>query len=423
MRHSVPGAADQLSIRRSNLSLVLRQLRDHGPQPRRRIAEATGLNKATVSTLVSDLARRGLVAAGEAEPAGVGRPGIAIGLDGTAICGIGAEISIDSLAVMATSLGGTIITESRQPFDAAAAGPSIAFDELARLVTHAERNLTASNASVAGVTVALPGVLSRTTGWLQPAPGLRWPAVPATEMLTQRLGGRPVGADSDANLTALAELRFGVGVHSTDLLVLSGTSGVRAGLVAGGTLVRGARGHAGEVGHMPFEHDGIGCHCGRRGCWETVVGLPALLRAATETDDPVRDPSIDVDARLRELDRRAQANDGRTLAAFEQVGTALGVGAATLVNAFDPAVVVLGGYFAALGQWLVEPVQRQLEARVFGEAGQCTVEVSTLGFSAAVRGGAQASLDAIFDDPTRIPPLAATTSDAAGQVEARHGQR
>jgi predicted NBD/HSP70 family sugar kinase len=160
---------------------------------------------------------------------------------------------------------------------------------------------------------------------------------------------------------------------------------------------------------MRVDPAGKRCGCGRRGCWETVVGLNALLAAAASRNDPVRDPSLDVAERLAELDRRATAGHTRTVAALGDVSTWLARGAGMLLNVLNPEVLVLGGWFAALGHHLVGPLEAELAAQVYAPgAGGCRVECSTLGFSAALRGGALQVLDAVFDDPTVAAPGAHT---------------
>jgi predicted NBD/HSP70 family sugar kinase len=117
----------------------------------------------------------------------------------------------------------------------------------------------------------------------------------------------------------------------------------------------------------------------------------------------VRDPSLDVEQRLAEISARAAAGDVKTLRACDEVGTWLGRGASILLNLFNPDVLVLGGYFAALGPWLTGPLEDVLRAQVFApNAGGCRVELSRLGFSAAIRGGALRALQEVFDDPTMV---------------------
>ena len=162
--------------------------------------------------------------------------------------------------------------------------------------------------------------------------------------------------------------------------MLFGEVGVGGGIVADGRLLRGRQGYAGEFGHMIVEPQGRRCGCGRVGCWETVVGLRALLDLAADPDDPVRDPALAIDDRLAELNRRASLGDTRTLAALDQVGGWLGVGAAMLANALNPAAIVLSGYFAAVGQHMRPAIEDRLQAGVLApDAGGTRVELSTLG--------------------------------------------
>jgi predicted NBD/HSP70 family sugar kinase len=152
---------------------------------------------------------------------------------------------------------------------------------------------------------------------------------------------------------------------------------------------------------MIVEPRGRRCGCGRVGCWETVSGLRAILDLAADPDDPVRDPALGIDARLAELNRRASLGDARTLAALDSVGAWVGIGAAMLANALNPATIVLSGYFAAVGAHMRASIEDRLQAGVLApDAGGTRVELSTLGFTAAVRGGAQLALDSVLADPT-----------------------
>ncbi|MEU4291367.1 ROK family transcriptional regulator [Kribbella sp. NPDC026596] len=400
-------AADHVSLRRNNLSVVLRHVRDLGPRSRARIAADTGLNKATVSSLVAELVERGLLREGPADSTrALGRPGQLVELDGSGVCGVGAEINVDYLAVAALDLAGDIVLEKRVPVDVAPLDPGTTLDRLADLVREAVAAVDARGGQLAGVTLAVPGLVEGDTGELKLAPNLGWGEVSVTQEMRSRLGEPSYGlhVDNEANLAALAEYsEIRKSDQVQDLVLLTGAVGVGGGMVTGGHLLRGGHGYSGEVGHMPVAPPGRTCGCGRTGCWETVVGLTALLHKATDRDDPVRDPSLDVEQRLAGITRRAEAGDARTLTALKDVGTWLGIGGAILVNILNPDVLVLGGYFAVLGPWLKEPLEKAIRDRVIApDGGGCRVVRSDLGFAAAVRGGAQISLDQVFVDPTVI---------------------
>lgn len=409
--------ADQVSLRRHNLSVVVRHLREHGPRSRARIAADTGLNKATVSSIVAELVERRLITSGEAEHGAIGRPGRAVELDDYTICGIGAEINVDYVSVTAIDLRGQVIVTRRHPVDAARAGTDVVLDAVAALVASV-RDLLAGQARLeVGLVLGVPGLVDARAGILRNAANLGWADLDLAGLLTQRLGAveLPIQVDNEANLAAIAEHSHRHGAVA-DLILLTGAVGVGAGIVSDGRLVRGHAGHAGEAGHMPVELGGGLCGCGRRGCWETRVGLWPLLHALADIGDEVLDPSLDVEQRLAEVVSRAESGDRRTLDALAQVGSWLGVGASTLANIVDPALIVLGGHLATVGPWVLAPMRRELASRVIGAnphgGPTCEVEISPLGVGAAALGAAEVALDALFDDPTLAPRVVGV--DAAG---------
>jgi predicted NBD/HSP70 family sugar kinase len=416
--------ADQATVRRSNLGLVLRHLRDAGPRSRARIAQDTGLNKATVSSLVAELADRRLITAGDVDRAGaVGRPGLIVRLDGRGVCGIGVELNVDYIAILVLDLRGEVLFEHRVALDVPELGPDRTLDEVARLVEEGLGAAAVQGAAPVGLTVAVPGLVRSLDGVATYAPNLGWHDVPVLAGLQARIDlDCPIGVENDANLSAIAEWAMGSEARTADLVYLTGEVGVGGGVIVDGRLLRGAGGLSGEVGHTALGDPDVVCGCGRRGCWETVVGLAALLRAAADPHDPVHDHRRDLETRLGELAARADAGDPRTLAALTQVGTGLGVGAAVLINLFNPQVVLLGGYFAVLGRFLLEPMAAELRARVFAldQAG-ARIVLSTLGFTAAVRGGAHVALEAVFDDPTLVPPDGGALGPRSGGQVLTHG--
>jgi predicted NBD/HSP70 family sugar kinase len=415
-RHS---PADQATVRRSNLGLVLRHLRDNGPRSRARIAQETGLNKATVSSLVAELIDRRLVSVGDVHRGGsVGRPGLIVHLDGSTVCGIGVELNVDYAATLVLDLRGEVLFEHLIALDVAALGTDRTLDAVAELVAEASAAAAACGATPAGVTVAVPGLVRSVDGVASYAPNIGWHDVPVLEGLRARIDlDCPVRVENDANLSAIAEWAMGSEARSSDLVYLTGEVGVGGGVIVAGQLLRGAGGLSGEVGHTSLGDPDLVCGCGRRGCWETVVGLSALLREAADADDPVHDPARDLETRLAEIERRADAGDERTLAALARVGAALGTGAAVLINVFNPQVIILGGYFAVLGRFLTEPMTAELRAGVFApDLAGARVVLSTLGFTAAVRGGAHVALESVFDDPTVVLLSSADDSSDAGST-------
>lgn len=444
---------DHVSLRRHNLAVVLANLRDHGPRSRARIATDTGLNKATVSSLVAELSELRLVRDGDVErDGGVGRPGQTVEIDGR-VCGLGAEVNVDYIAVLGLDLRGAEVLYRRLPVDVPGLGVQRTLDELAGAIQAAEVEARRDGRDVAGVTVALPGMVETTPGVLRHAPNVGWQEVRVADELASRLaasadivgvgttagsggtagaGGSagaaspraswPIRVDNDANLSALAEYVMGTSAGVADLIHLTGETGVGGGVIADGLLLRGNQGFGGELGHMPIGDPNHPCGCGRFGCWETSVGLAALLREVADPGDTVTDPAVDLEIRLAEIRRRAELGDGRTLRGLEAIGTSLGLGAAILVDLFNPRVIALGGYFAVLGDFFLHAMETELDKRaVLPGRGGCRIELSSLGFKAACRGGAHVALEAVLTDPASVAPAAVASAPVASAPVASRG--
>nr|WP_225956605.1 ROK family protein [Amycolatopsis lexingtonensis] len=371
------------------MAAVLRALRG-GPLSRTQLAARCGIAKSAVPGLLTDLAGRGLV-----RPAGVlpgnGRPSRLVELHGEGAYALALSIEADRLSAVVTDLAGRVLAERAETVDVAALGLLRGMDELAHLARQ-----VLPGAPV-GVAISVPGLVDSAAAVLRLAPALRWRDAEIAGLMAARLNlpAEAVAVDNDANLGALAESVDG----AEDLFYLSGGTTVGGGLVSAGAILRGARGFAGEVGHIAVDPVGERCACGRTGCLETKANLAAVLRAAAPPGDPLHDPALGVEGRVGLLAERVRRGDQRAVTAVHELGVALGVALSTVVDVLDPDVVVLGGYFAELGEWLVEPVRVELAARPLGHA---RVVPSRLGLKAPLRGAAHLAAERLFENPTLV---------------------
>lgn len=384
-RHDPDIPVRQSSLRAHNLALVLRQVAATGrPVSRADVAAATGLTRATVSTLVDELVRGQLVAEiGPAPRAGAGRPANGLVLAGTGPAGLGLEINVDYLAGCVLDLSGTVRHRGTEWVDQRERTPEEVVGSLAALVGVARAAAAEQGLEIVGAAVAVPGLVQ--DGLVRLAPNLGWRGVHLGELLGPALGGLPVTVDNEANFAALGEAAPG-----QSFLYVSGEVGIGAGIVLAGELFRGTHGWAGELGHVAVRPDGPACHCGSRGCLEQYAGQEAILAAAGA---PAHGTVSDAVA-------RASAGDERMRAALLGAGTALGVAVAGVVNLLDIGTVVLGGSYALLAPWLAGPVERELAARVLTAGwSPVTVRASLLGTEATVVGAAGSVMSALRDDP------------------------
>lgn len=394
-----PHTADHTDVRATNLAAVLGHLRAHAPCSRAAIATGTGLNKATVTSIVADLITQRLARETEQTQNHVGRPATLLVLDGSAYAAIGMEISARGLTAIAYDSAGGQLLRWHRSGPGTGATPAKTIAAVAALARRAISAVHTSGRDVLGLTVGVPALVDR-EGTVVLAAGLGWHDVPLRSDLVAALGrpAFPVLVDNDANLGALAEHRYGEYAGTTDLIQLSGDTGVGAGVICDGRPLRGRHGYVGEIGHLRIQPDGPLCGCGRRGCLEAMAGLPAILARLDPADDPESDPQLRTD----QLVRRAEDGDAPTLKTLTEVGGLLGQGISVLVDLLDPELVVLGGSYAALGRWLAPAIEQELaEGALVAANGRCKVVASAFGHDATSIGAVARSLDRL--DSGRLP--------------------
>ncbi|MDH6697519.1 ROK family transcriptional regulator [Streptomyces griseoviridis] len=386
-----PGRAlpdTQQGMRRRNLARVMHAVSAGGPLSRAAVASRIGLTRAAVSSLVDELIRSGLLQElGPERPGRVGRPGSALAVSGHGPAGIGAEIGVDHLAVCAVDLRGEVRARIvRQGANRGRpATPVLA--ELTTLVRRVVARAERAGLWPAGLAVAVPGLVARDARTVVRAPNLEWRDTDLGALLPAEF---PLTVDNEANFGALAELWLGADTPP-DFLHVSAEIGIGAAVVVDGGLLRGTRGFAGELGHVPVRPEGPACPCGGRGCLEQYAGEEAVLRAAG------LEPGED---RVGLLADRAAEGDEDVRRALRDAGTALGIALTGAVNLLDPEAVVLGGALSGLAPWLLPALEEELDRRTAGPA--CPVSVSRLGPEGPLLGAAHSVVRAVLDDPAAV---------------------
>ncbi|QNE73744.1 ROK family protein [Streptomyces finlayi] len=394
--------ADKDTVRRHNLSLVLRAVRDEGAAgeaTRAGVSARVGLTRAAVSSLVEQLLDSGfLTESGKTFSGQAGRPGTALKVARTGPAGLGVEINIDYVSVCVVDLAGTGRVRQTEHLDNRGAPPGEVLTRAAGIAARALGSAREQDLHPVGAALALPGLVSG--GSVRQAPNLGWNQVPAEELFAHALAGLrpgraalPVSSENEANLAALAELWFGGLGRTRSFLYLTGEIGVGGALVLDGELLRGAHGFAGEIGHVVVDPAGPECRCGSRGCLEQYAGQAALLRAAG-IDETAPGP-------VAELERRARAGDARAVAAVAEAGRMLGRVLSGAVNLIDPEAVVLGGIYRSLMPWLAPPADGELTGRVVSglwSPGSGRLRASSVAGDAA-RGAAALVMQDVLADP------------------------
>jgi predicted NBD/HSP70 family sugar kinase len=386
-------------MRRANLALVLGTVARIGTASRAQLSDSTGLTRAAVGSLVGELIDAGLVRErGVSLEGRVGRPSTALTVCDRGPCGLGLEIGVEHLGACVVDLRHEVRVQIRRPAPGRGREPQKTLGSLAELARQALAEAAGDGLEPAGLAIAVPGLVAK-AGIVAHAPNLGWHGVDVAAelrpLLPEPLRGLPVEVDNEANLGALAELWHGA--VGRDFVHVSAGAGIGGALVAEGKLLRGRRGFAGELGHMPVHPDGPACTCGSHGCLEQYAGEEALLRTSGLHDAP--------GDRISLLAAAAAAGRTEVLDALEDAGRALGITLAGAVNLVDPEKVVLGGGYAELASWLTPGMQKELGARVrirpWDPAG---LAVSALRREGPVVGAATSVVQRVIGDPSSLRP-------------------
>ncbi len=386
--------ARQASLREHNLSLLLSRItRSAGPPSRADLAVATGLTRTTVSALVDQLIAGGLVAELPLlRSLKAGRPAAPLVAANGTMAAVGVEVNVDFIGVRVLDLSRAALAEQIVVRDSRNTDPSSVLSDLADLY-RITLDCLPRPLPVAGICLAVPGLVDAGRGPLRLAPNLHWDDVDVLGILGRllKIDDVPLTVANEANLAAHAEEAALQHIGMRSFFYLSGEIGIGGALAGPEGSASGAHGWSGEIGHTTIDPGGRACSCGATGCLEQYAGQDALLqRAGLRTDQSL--------AELLELSERGSS---AALAALGEAGTALGVALANAVNLLDVDTVVLGGVYAPLAEQLIPAIERQLQQRVLWHRWAPTrVQAAVVRDHAALTGAALAVLDAVVADPT-----------------------
>jgi glucokinase-like ROK family protein len=400
--------ADQVLVRKLNTSLILDCLRTRGPLSRAGLSSMTGLNRSTVSSLINDLLKENLVREIGLESPERGRPGMLLELNPDGGCAVGVEIGVDFISIVLTNFVAQVLWRRRidsDPLD----GQSIIIERAEELTQQALDIGTEQGLRHLGIGLGVPGLVDILQGNLVFAPNLRWRDVPLRQIWTRRFG-LPIFVENEANAAALGEYYFGAARDVQNLIYLSAGVGLGGGIIINGKLFRGSGGYAGEIGHMTMDPNGDPCGCGKRGCWETMVGPRAIVRRVKNALEIRINEKGHIrrliNNKLSRIDmevvvQAAETDDPVAKTALEEVGVHLGVGISNLVNVLNPEMVVLGGALTLASPFLLPVAERTIQKHALAQS-RAVVKVvaSAHGVDGCVMGAVALVLDDIIREPT-----------------------
>jgi predicted NBD/HSP70 family sugar kinase len=354
-------------LRDRNRERVLAVLRERGRISHTDIAHATGLSRTTVHTIVAELKDSGLVQEVETAVPDVrgGRPAAQLIVRDSSLAVVGIDFGHSHVQVAVADLAHNVLAERRCDMDVNHnAVPAL--DAAARMVGDVLGEAGIEPKRVIAAGIGIPGPVDRARGTVGSAtilPG--WTGLRIEHEMQERLR-MLVEIENDANLGALAELTWGAGRECSNFAYVKAATGIGAGLVIDGRLLRGASGTAGEIGHTTLDESGALCYCGNRGCLETVASGPAIIELVGRLNGEV--PT------LSEIVELAVAGDLRCRRAISDAGHEIGVAIAGLCNLINPERVIVGGLLSRTGDVLLNPMRESIRRHAVQAAAE-SVEV------------------------------------------------
>ena len=337
-------------LRERNRRRVLEVLREQGQISQAEIARTTGLSRTTISTLVAELKGSGLV--NELEPrvpdARGGRPAAQLVLPASQEAVLGIDFGHSHVQVAVADLAHSVLAERRCELDVNHQAIQ-ALDASASMAVEVLEEAHVRRADIVGVGIGIPGPVDHARGTVGSAtilPG--WLGLRIPQEIEQRLA-LPVAIENDANLGALAERTWGAGRDCSDFAYIKAATGIGAGLIIDGRLLRGASGTAGEIGHTTLDESGALCYCGNRGCLETVASGPAIVALVGQYNGEPLTLGRVIDLALH--------GDVRCRRAISDAGREIGVAVAGLCNLINPQRVIIGGLLSGAGELLLQPIR------------------------------------------------------------------
>lgn len=360
--------------RRHNLSALLTAVHYAGTLTRAQLTRDTGLNRSTIGGLVAELADLGLVLEdAAAETGAVGRPSLIV-RPRPDVVALALHPDVDAIELGAVSLDGAVTARRRSTVDAPPTPEhAVAF------AVEAAREIAAElgSARVVAGAAAVPGLVAVDGDTVVDAPHLGWRGVRFGALLTEALGVRST-VGNDANLGLRAEWSYGAARGADNVVYLNGSaSGIGGAALIGGRMLRGGRGYGGEFGHMMIRSEGERCSCGRSGCLETELNAARL-------DSAAHDP-----------------------AAIDLLAGTLAAAIANLECAFDPDLVLLGGYLGQLYDARRALVEAGVRDQAFRpDAEDVAIARAALGGNRLLIGAAERAFMPLLADPAGIEPVA-----------------
>ena len=385
-----------------NQYIVLRTIRESGPVSRSGIAKMTKLSPTTVTSAVNMLLEEGIVITGGMGESSGGRKPVYV------------QFAPDNKFVIGVSITNSHIEVGQMNLEAEVKDKILVEDDFQANHQVIEKTLELIGkyldslddvSNCIGVSLIVPGIVDSKRGIIRNNAKLNLKDIPLKDMIENKFG-LPAWIDNDANAMALAETNYGQYGDKKNLIYVQMGDGIGSGIIIDDIIFRGTQGGAGEFGHISIDKEGLRCQCGNRGCLENYVDWPAIqerIRDKVDKGEPTAmlegKQSVD-DISQEDFLKALQFGDELAREVLEEPINYMGNGIVTLVNLFNPDVILIGWGSITSDSYFIERVRekvKQLAFDIFTE--ELEIQATTLGGDFQLKGAASIALKEYFEVP------------------------
>jgi len=266
------------------------------------------------------------------------------------------------------------------------------FERIIHVVEELLEKAKVNRSALLGIGIGIPGLTDNRTNIAHEVKFLKWSNTDVAKPIQEHFGV-PVFAENDGSVNALGELYFGSGKWHKNMILLTIGTGLGAGIIINGELLRGRDYVAGEIGHMVIESNGDQCACGKFGCFESCCSGTALVRYARrfvlEYTDSVLLKYTGGDVSFingEMIDRGYDEGDEACIKTIELFARKLSVGLVNLIDIFNPEIIVISGGVSRSGERILAPTRKLISESLMHPIQECKVTTGKLGTDAGVLG-------------------------------------
>lgn len=381
---------DQDLIKKTNLTTILEGIRMEGSISRASLSRLTGLSRSTCSILVEELISEGLIIETGKDESSGGRKAILLKLNYEGRRAIGIKIMQNRITGALVDLSGRIIEMQSENISHNCSEPDLLgalLKVVQFLISHEKKH---TNEIIFGIGIGIGGKIDFHNGVLLESSILSLKNIHIGKMLEDKTG-IPVYLENDVNAFTIGEKYFGDGLKYNNFLCVSLGQGIGAGIIVDDILFRGSHHIAGEFGHIRItdRSTAVSCTCGKKGCLEAYSSNHAITGYYFELSGEEKN--------IEEITMLAEMEDNKALQAFRKAGTYLGYGISTLINLFDPEIIIIGGEGTVYYKFMESEISRVVrEDTVYGLSDEVKIQAVLFDDNLWIRGAAALVVREVF---------------------------